>query len=132
MTSNFGVETTTDEVLDGVKLTPEDLITSYNNFYEWGLGKDQQKEQANHGWKTDRWTLEIGGSCAHPQKIDVNDLIKAVGGIERRNYRHRCVEAWSMVIPWQGIPLADMIKRFEPLPSAKFVQFTTIMAPFGR
>src|SRR6266581_3823814 len=60
--------------LDGVKLTPEDSVTSYNNFYEWGLGKDQPKEFANQGWKTDPWTIEIGGLCANPSKFNVNDL----------------------------------------------------------
>ena len=95
--------------LDGVKLTPEDLITSYNNFYEWGLAKDQPKDQANHGWKTRPWSVEIGGSCANARKLDVDELIKLLSPIERRNYRHRCVEAWSMVIPWDGFPLAKLV-----------------------
>jgi len=93
--------------LDGVKLTSEESVTTYNNFYEWGLAKDQPKGQANRGWKTEPWTIEIGGLCANPLKVDVNELIKTVGGIERRNYRHGCVEAWSMVIPWDGFPLRD-------------------------
>jgi methionine sulfoxide reductase catalytic subunit len=92
--------------LNGVKLTPYNLITSYNNFYEWGLSKEDPKEFANRGWKTEPWSVEIGGLCAKPARFDVNDLIKTVGGIEQRNYRHRCVEAWSMVIPWDGFPLA--------------------------
>jgi len=62
-----------------VKLTPEDLITSYNNFYEWGLAKDQPKELANHGWKTRPWSVEIGGSCANPRKLDVDELIQLLG-----------------------------------------------------
>jgi sulfoxide reductase catalytic subunit YedY len=86
--------------LDGIKVTPEDLVTSYNNFYEWGLAKDQPKELANGGWRTRPWSVEIGGLCASPRKIDVDELIQLLGPIERRNYRHRCVEAWSMVIPW--------------------------------
>ena len=90
---------------EGIKLTPEDLVTSYNNFYEWGSSKEQPKDEANRGWKTASWTLEIGGLCANPRKIDLDQLVSLVGGIERRNYRHRCVEAWFMVIPWDGFPL---------------------------
>jgi sulfoxide reductase catalytic subunit YedY len=115
--------------LDGVKLTPEDWITSYNNFYEWGLAKDQPKELSNKGWKTEPWTVEIGGLCANPRKFDVNDLIKLIGGIERRNYRHRCVEAWSMVIPWDGFPLAKLIDLSQPDTAAKFVRFTSFLDP---
>src|SRR5262249_33001322 len=94
-----------DYKLDGVKLTPEDSVTGYNNFYEWGLSKDQPKEQANRGWKTDPWRIAIGGLCANPLTLDIDELVKTIGTIERRNYRHRCVEAWSMVIPWDGFPL---------------------------
>src|SRR6266581_2726560 len=115
--------------LDGVKLTPEDSVTSYNNFYEWGLGKDQPKEFANQGWKTDPWTIEIGGLCANPSKFNVNDLLKVVGGIERRNYRHRCVEAWSMVIPWDGFPLAKLVMLSQPKPDARYIRFTSFFDP---
>ena len=110
--------------LDGVKLTPYDLVTSYNNFYEWGLAKEEPKELANKGWKTERWTIEIGGLCTKPGKYDVNDLVKIMGGVEQRNYRHRCVEAWSMVVPWDGFPLARLIALAEPKSEAKYVQFT--------
>ena len=99
--------------LPGVKLTPYDDITSYNNFYEWGLEKGDPKVNANKGWKTEPWTIEIGGLCAKPAKYEVNELIKAVGGIEQRNYRHRCVEAWSMVIPWDGFALAKLVAIAE-------------------
>ena len=115
--------------LDGVKLTSEDSITSYNNFYEWGFGKEEPKESSNKGWKTEPWTLEIGGLCANPRKIEVNDLVKLMGGIERRNYRHRCVEAWSMVIPWDGFPLAKLIELSKPDASAKFVRFISFFDP---
>ena len=115
--------------LDGVKLTPEDSITSYNNFYEWGFEKDQPKELSNKGWKTEPWTLEVGGLCANPRKIDINDLIKLVGGIERRNYRHRCVEAWSMVIPWDGFPLTRLVDLAQPKPDARYVKFTSFFDP---
>jgi methionine sulfoxide reductase catalytic subunit len=115
--------------LDGVKLTPEDSVTSYNNFYEWGLGKDQPKDLANRGWKTKPWTLEIGGLCANPRKIEIDELIKLVGPIERRNYRHRCVETWSMVIPWDGFPLAKLVDLAQPKPEAKYVKFTSFFDP---
>jgi len=113
--------------LDGVKITPEDSVISYNNFYEWGLAKDQPKNQANRGWKTEPWTIEVGGLCANPLKVDVNEVIKSVGGIERRNYRHRCVEAWSMVIPWDGFPLTKLVDLARPKPEAKYVKFTSFL-----
>jgi methionine sulfoxide reductase catalytic subunit len=115
--------------LPGVKLTSYDDITGYNNFYEWGLNKGDPKLNANRGWKTEPWTMEIGGLCAKPGKYDVNDLVKAVGGIEQRNYRHRCVEAWSMVIPWDGFALAKLVVMAEPKPEAKYLQFTSFMDP---
>jgi sulfoxide reductase catalytic subunit YedY len=115
--------------LDGVKLTPYELVTSYNNFYEWGLAKEDPKVFANRGWKTEPWTIEIGGLCNRPGKYDVNDLVKIMGGIEQRNYRHRCVEAWSMVVPWDGFPLARLVARCEPKAEAKYLQFTTFFDP---
>ena len=115
--------------LDGVKLTAEDLIASYNNFYEWGLAKDQPKELANRGWKTRPWSIEIGGLCASPRKIDIDELIQLLGPIERRNYRHRCVEAWSMVIPWDGFPLAKLVDLAQPKPEAKYIKFTSFFDP---
>ena len=115
--------------LDGVKLTPYDLVTSYNNFYEWGLSKEEPRELANKGWKTEPWTIEVGDLCTKPGKYDVNDLVKIMGGIEQRNYRHRCVEAWSMVVPWDGFPLARLVALAEPKSEAKYVQFTTFFDP---
>lgn len=115
--------------LDGVKLTTEDLVTSYNNFYEWGLAKDQPKELANRGWKTRPWSIEIGGLCANPRRIDVDELIQLLGPIERRNYRHRCVEAWSMVIPWDGFLLAKLVDLARPKLEAKYVKFSSFFDP---
>ncbi|HEY5891859.1 MAG TPA: protein-methionine-sulfoxide reductase catalytic subunit MsrP [Chthoniobacterales bacterium] len=115
--------------LNGLKLTPYEYVTGYNNFYEWGLGKDDPKDEANRGWKTEPWTIEIGGLCAKPGKFDVNDLVKTSGGIEQRNYRHRCVEAWSMVVPWDGFPLAKLVALAEPKPEAKYVRFTSFYDP---
>jgi sulfoxide reductase catalytic subunit YedY len=115
--------------LDGVKLKPEDLVTSYNNFYEWGVAKDQPKELANRAWKTRPWTVQIDGLCVNPRKIDVDELVRLLGPAERRNYRHRCVEAWSMVIPWDGFPLAKLVDLAQPKPEAKYLKFTSFFDP---
>jgi sulfoxide reductase catalytic subunit YedY len=111
----------------GAKLTSYEDITGYNNFYEWGLDKSDPKVNANRGWKTEPWTIQIGGLCGKPATYDVNDLVKTMGGIEQRNYRHRCVEAWSMVIPWDGFPLAKLVAMAEPKAEAKFLKFTTFL-----
>ena len=102
-------------------------ITSYNNFYEFGTGKEDPK--ANSGaFKPMPWTVKVDGLCNKPGTYSYEDLVKP-HRLEDRTYRMRCVEAWSMIIPWQGIPLADMLKRFEPRPAAKFVAFTTVVRP---
>lgn len=109
------------------KITPEEDATSYNNYYEFGTDKDEPKEQAKN-FKPKPWTIEIAGMVKAPKKMAFDDLFKALP-VQDRTYRHRCVEAWSMVIPWQGVPLRDIISRCEPLPSAKFVEFTTLYDP---
>jgi sulfoxide reductase catalytic subunit YedY len=93
------------------------------------LRRDQPKEQANRGWKTRPWSIEIGGLCTNPRKLDVDQLIHLLGPLERRNYRHRCVEAWSMVIPWDGFPLAKLVDLVQPKPEAKYVKFTSFFDP---
>ena len=109
------------------KVNSYDEITSYNNFYEFGTDKEDPK--ANSGnFHPQPWTVRVEGLVKKPGDYHFEDLIKP-HKIEDRTYRLRCVEAWSMVIPWQGIPLADMIKRFEPQPSAKYVAFTTVLRP---
>jgi sulfoxide reductase catalytic subunit YedY len=129
--ASFGFPDSLDKTyaLDGVKLTSYDDITGYNNFYEWGLDKGDPKVNANRGWKTEPWTIQIGGLCGKPGTYEVNELVKTVGGIEQRNYRHRCVEAWSMVIPWDGFPLAKLVALAEPKAEAKFVKFTSFLDP---
>jgi methionine sulfoxide reductase catalytic subunit len=114
--------------LAGAKLTSYEDITGYNNFYEWGLDKSDPKVNANRGWKTEPWTIQIGGLCGKPATYDVNDLVKTMD-IEQRNYRHRCVEAWSMVIPWDGFPLAKLVAMAEPKAETKFLKFTTFLDP---
>jgi len=102
-------------------------ISSYNNFYEFGLDKDQPAQLARN-FKTRPWTISVDGEVNNPQTIDIDDLLKWFP-LEQRIYRMRCVEAWSMVIPWLGFPLGELIKRLEPNGSAKYVQFTTLLDP---
>ena len=102
-------------------------ITSYNNFYELGLGKGDPKRNADK-LITDPWSVTIEGLCNKPGKLSFEDIIKS-HDFEERIYRFRCVEAWSMVIPWVGFPLADLLKRFEPTSDAKYVAFETIYDP---
>jgi methionine sulfoxide reductase catalytic subunit len=109
------------------KLNSYDDITSYNNYYEFGTDKEDPKENA-HTLHTRPWTVQVAGLVKKPATYQFEDLVKPYK-LQDRVYRLRCVEAWSMVIPWQGIPLADMIKRFEPLPSAKYIAFTTLLRP---
>ncbi len=112
-----------------LKPTPEEYVTGYNNFYEFGTDKGDPKELANQGWKTDPWTIELAGLVRSPAKFDVNELVKKIGGIEERVYRHRCVEAWSMVIPWDGFALAKLVALADPKPEAKFLKLTSFNDP---
>ncbi|MEC5386403.1 protein-methionine-sulfoxide reductase catalytic subunit MsrP [Uliginosibacterium sp. H3] len=105
------------------KLTPLKDVTHYNNFYEFGLDKEEPAETSGK-FKTRPWTVAVEGLCAKPQTIAIEDLLK-IAPLEERIYRMRCVEGWSMVIPWVGFPLATLLKRVEPLGSAKFVEFVS-------
>jgi len=107
------------------KLTTYEGLSSYNNFYEFGTGKTDPARNA-HTLKPEPWTIEISGLATKIGKFHLDDLIKP-HQLEERIYRLRCVEAWSMVIPWVGIPLVDIIKRFEPNSKAKFVAFETLV-----
>ena len=111
----------------GLEPTPYDLIKGYNNFYEFTTDKGDVQKLANQGWKTEPWTVEIGGLVDNPMKIDVNDLIKKVGGIEQRIYRFRCVEAWSMIVPWDGFQLSKIIDLAQPKSEARYLKFTTFL-----
>ncbi len=102
-------------------------VTGYNNFYEFGTGKTDPAENAGD-FKTSPWEIAVEGACAKPGKISFEDLIKP-HTLEERVYRFRCVEAWSMVIPWVGVPLGDILKRFEPNTDAKYVYFETLFDP---
>jgi len=109
------------------KLTDYDDITSYCNFYEFGTGKSTPKRKA-HTLVTSPWSVVVEGECEKPGRYDLEDLLKPVS-IEERIYRFRCVEGWSMVIPWMGFPLADLIKRMQPTSKAKYVYFETLYDP---
>ncbi len=115
-----GVRSELDE-----SLTPYEDVTGYNNFYEFGTGKEDPARNA-HTLVTRPWTIAVEGEVARPAEYALDDLL-APHTAEDRIYRLRCVEAWSMVIPWTGIPLADVIRRLEPTSKAKYVEFTTLL-----
>jgi methionine sulfoxide reductase catalytic subunit len=102
-------------------------ITTYNNYYEFGTDKEQPSLLAPR-LKTEPWTVAVEGECNKPAVYHLEDILKGQT-LEDRIYRHRCVEAWSMVIPWVGFPLANFIKKCEPTSKAKFVEFTTLSDP---
>ena len=106
-------------------LAPYYHAITHNNFYEFGTDKRDPVRNAQ-GLITDPWTVDISGEVAKPGNYHLEDIL-APHTLEDRVYRLRCVEAWSMVIPWLGFPLADLIKRFEPTSKAKYVQFTTLL-----
>jgi methionine sulfoxide reductase catalytic subunit len=106
------------------KQTPYKDVTTYNNFYEFGLEKDDPAKNAQV-LKVRPWTVAVEGEVLKPKTFDIEDLLK-LSGLEERIYRMRCVEGWSMVIPWVGYPLADLIKQVQPTGNAKYVEFVTL------
>jgi sulfoxide reductase catalytic subunit YedY len=126
------VKSRTDEAIrDGFQvnepLTSFEDITNYNNFYEFSTEKRSVAEEAR-GFVTRPWTVEVGGLVGKPKVFDIDDLLK-LAPPEERIYRHRCVEGWSMVIPWVGFPLAALLKQAEPLSAARYVAFQTLLDP---
>ncbi len=123
--------------LEGVKKNPAyvvdeklnrfEEITGYNNYYEFGTGKDDPAKNAGN-FKTSPWQLKVEGLCAKPKTYDLDGLRK-LAPMEERVYRHRCVEAWSMVVPWDGYPLAALLKAAEPDAKAKFIAFESYYDP---
>jgi sulfoxide reductase catalytic subunit YedY len=107
--------------------TKYESATTYNNFYEFGVDKDDPSRLAG-SLRPRPWTLKVDGLVHRPKTFDIDELIKAFP-LEERIYALRCVEAWSMVIPWIGFPLASLLKRVEPTGEARYVQFTTLMDP---
>lgn len=108
--------------------TKFESATTYNNFYEFGVDKDDPAEMAPKLLKPRPWTVEVSGHVARPKTFDIDELIRLFP-LEERVYALRCVEGWSMVIPWIGFPLASLLKRVEPTSQAKFVEFTTLLDP---
>jgi methionine sulfoxide reductase catalytic subunit len=111
----------------GESETPYDDVTTYNNFYEFGTDKSDPAENA-HTLRPRPWAVAIDGEVANPQTIDIDKLLTSFP-LEERIYRMRCVEAWSMVIPWVGFPLAALLRRCNPTSRAKYVAFTTLFDP---
>jgi methionine sulfoxide reductase catalytic subunit len=109
------------------KLTPYMFVTGYNNFYEFGTDKDAPAANAQD-FQTSPWSVTVSGECETPGKFALEDILQP-HALEERIYRHRCVEAWSMVIPWVGFPVADLLRRFRPTSRAKYVEFRTLRDP---
>ncbi len=107
--------------------TPYEYITTYNNFYEFGTAKEDPAKNA-HTLTTDPWSVVIDGEVGKPGTYGLEDLVSP-STLEERIYRFRCVEAWSMVIPWLGFSLSDVIKRADPTSKAKYVAFETLVRP---
>jgi sulfoxide reductase catalytic subunit YedY len=110
------------------RVTPFKDITTYNNFYEYGTDKGDPAKHAPGLLRPAPWSVVVEGHCAKPATYALEDFI-APSTVQDRTYRLRCVEAWSMVIPWRGIPLADVIRRAEPTSQAKYVEFFTLLDP---
>ncbi|MCI2260932.1 protein-methionine-sulfoxide reductase catalytic subunit MsrP [Xanthomonas indica] len=109
------------------ELTRYEDVTSYNNFYEFGTDKTDPSKAAKT-LRTSPWSVKVSGECEKPGTLSLDDLLKGHTP-EERIYRLRCVEGWSMVIPWLGVPLGDVLKRFAPTSKAKYVAFTTLADP---
>jgi sulfoxide reductase catalytic subunit YedY len=127
-----GKGTPIGDVLDsqyGQDLQPTayEHVTGYNNFYEFGTGKDDPARNA-HTLKTRPWTVVVDGECEAPGEIGIEDILSGLPQ-EERIYRLRCVEAWAMVVPWIGVPLGSLLKRFKPTSKAKYVAFETLVDP---
>lgn len=119
------VSAQTDEL--GDELTPSESVTNFNNYYEFTTDKEGVAGLSQE-FQTSPWQVKVGGLVNNPKTYDIDDLRKKFSQ-EERIYRLRCVEGWSMVIPWMGFPLAQLLKEVEPTSQAKFVRFETIFAP---
>ncbi|MEO6775991.1 MAG: protein-methionine-sulfoxide reductase catalytic subunit MsrP [Kofleriaceae bacterium] len=113
--------------VDGETLTPRASILNYNNFYEFSTNKDGVAAAAKN-FKTEGWKIEVGGLCNKPRTFDL-DAFRKLAPTEERVYRHRCVEAWSMVVPWAGFSVAKLVNAVAPQGSAKYVAFETLYDP---
>lgn len=120
--AGFTTTVATDEAI-----TPFADASTYNNYFEFGTGKSDPVRNSGQ-FKSDPWSVEVSGHCRRPGTYDLADLVVSKA-LEERIYRLRCVEAWSMVIPWLGFPLRDLIQRLEPTSDAKYVRFETLYDP---
>jgi sulfoxide reductase catalytic subunit YedY len=109
------------------KLTPYSIVTGYNNFYEFGTDKEQPARLAR-GFRTSPWTIRLEGEVAKSKILDLDAILK-LAPLEERIYRHRCVEGWSLVVPWIGFPLSALLKQAEPAGKAKYVSFESFYDP---
>ena len=107
----------------GEKLNTFQQVATYNNFYEFGTEKDEPAEYAKN-FRTKPWTVSVEGDCAKPRKFSLDEIMK-LAPLEERVYRHRCVEAWSIVVPWIGYSLSTLLKQVEPTSKARYVAFET-------
>ena len=115
------------DMAGGEKPTPWKSVTTYNNFYEFGTDKADPAQRAG-SLRTRPWTLAVEGEVKKPLTLGIEEILR-MAPLEERVYRHRCVEAWSMVVPWVGFPLAELMKRVEPTSKAKYVVFQTLLDP---
>ncbi|GMU46109.1 MAG: hypothetical protein AMXMBFR26_08910 [Porticoccaceae bacterium] len=109
----------------GEAVTDYTTVSTYNNYYEFGTGKDDPARTA-HTFRIRPWTIRVEGECLAPATVGIEDLLH---GLEERIYRHRCVEAWSIVVPWVGFALGPFLQRFRPTGNAKYVAFETLYDP---
>ena len=116
-----------DKNKDNLKLNTFEQITSHNNFYEFTTKQSGVKDIA-HTLNTDNWTVTIDGLVENPMKVNLDDLVKMFT-MEERIYRFRCVEGWSMVVPWNGFSLSSLVKKVKPLSNAKYIRFETLVDP---
>jgi sulfoxide reductase catalytic subunit YedY len=113
---------------NGEKITSQKIATTYNNFYEFGTGKDEPAQNAPQWKPNSPWTVRIEGEVAQPKTLDVDQILK-LAPIEERIYRHRCVEGWSIVVPWIGFSLSTLLNQVKPTGKAKFVAFESFYDP---
>ena len=106
------------------ELTPYEVVTGYNNFYEFGTGKEDPARNAK-GFTTENWKIKVVGEVEEEREWAFEELIDGLE-VEERVYRHRCVEGWSMVVPWNGFPLRSLIQKLNPTSDAQYVEFTTL------
>ena len=112
----------------GEKITSQKIVTGYNNYYEFGTGKDEPAKNAPKWKPASPWTVRIEGEVAQPKTLDLDQILK-LAPLEERIYRHRCVEGWSIVVPWIGMPLSTLLKQVQPTGKAKFVAFESVYDP---